>query len=103
MPYGDQPVEFTDSVFLMFSFYMIAGEGESFLEFGPIWMSLAISFPDGGGGAWYTYRSDPYGSYATVEQQQQQQRHTVSCLCGHRITYRCTVLLGKKRTTKVKK
>jgi len=53
MPYGDPPIKFTDSVFLVFcnravavafSFCMVAGKGESFLNSAPLWKYLAISF-----------------------------------------------------------
>merc|ERR1719245_1815336 len=53
MPYGEPPVKFTDSVFLVFcnravavifAFCMVAGKGESFANSAPLWKYLAISF-----------------------------------------------------------
>jgi len=53
LPYGNPPVMFTDSVFLVlcnrlvaivFSLCMVAGKGESFVNKAPLWKYLAISF-----------------------------------------------------------
>merc|ERR1719359_1320937 len=52
-PYGEPPVQFTDSVFLvfmnrsvavLFSLVMIGIKGEAFLNSAPLWKYLAISF-----------------------------------------------------------
>jgi len=53
VPYGDPPVYFKDSVFLVFcnrvvavafALCMVAAKGESFLNTAPLWKYLAISF-----------------------------------------------------------
>jgi len=52
-PYGDPPLRFTDSVFLVFcnrfvafvfAICMVAGKGESFVNSAPLWKYLAVSF-----------------------------------------------------------
>lgn len=53
MPYGNPPVKFTDSVFLVFcnrffavifAFSMVVGKGEAYVNSAPLWKYLAISF-----------------------------------------------------------
>merc|ERR1719210_303817 len=53
MPYGDPPVKFTDSVFLVFcnravavifALCMVVSKGESYINSAPLWKYLAISF-----------------------------------------------------------
>merc|ERR1719221_512294 len=53
IPYGDPPVKFTDSVFLvfcnravavLFAVCMVAAKGESYVNSAPLWKYLAISF-----------------------------------------------------------
>merc|ERR1719181_2572791 len=53
LPYGNPPVKFTDSVFLvfcnravafLFAFCMACGKGESVVNKAPMWKYLAVSF-----------------------------------------------------------